>query len=108
MKFSELCNMMREFNNKHNIRRDIDYKRRDDNQLIRMVAKVVITNKPSFIRKFTTEERTYTFNNYQKALCPDNLGYSIYAYCDYDEDIIRMERYPDCDVESVEIIEVVE
>ena len=108
MKFSELCNMMRDFNKKHNIRRKVDYKHKEDCELIRMVAKVVITNKPTFKREFTAIERTYTFNNYQKALCPDDLGYSIFAYCEYDDDIIRMEHYPDCDVESAEIIEVVE
>ena len=107
MKFSGLIKEMRDFNTKHKIDRKVCYKYKEDGTLINMMGKVVISN--SVLRKeYPIELRTYTFSNYNKALTSSDLGYSIFAYCDADGDCMRIEDYTDNDIESAEIIEIVE
>ena len=107
MKYSELKKAMRDFNEKHGIERKVCDKHKEDGTLIQMTGKVVISN--SVLREeYPIEERTYIFSNYNKALTSSDLGYSIFAYCDADNDMMRIENYCDKDIESAEIIEIVE
>ena len=107
MKFSELKRAMMDFNTKHGIERKVCDKYKEDGTLIKMVGKVVISNSV-LRREYPLEERTYTFDNYNKALTSSDLGYSIFAYCDADNDFMRIENYSDKDIESAEIVDVVE
>ena len=107
MKFSELKRAMSDFNTKHKIERKVCEKHKEDGTLIKMVGKVVISN--SVLRQeYPIEQRTYTFSNYNKALTSSDLGYSIFAYCDADDDCMRIEDYTDNDIESAEIVEIIE
>jgi len=103
MKFSEVKAAMRQFNEKHGIERKVCDKHTPDGELIEMVAKVIIKNS-KLVREFPVEQRTYTFNNYNKALTSSDLGYSIFAYCEADDDCMRIENYSDEDFEFAEII----
>lgn len=107
MKFSELKRAMMDFNTKHGIERKVCYKHKEDGTLINMTGKVVISNSV-LNREYPIEQRTYTFSNYNKALTSSDLGYSIFAYCSADNDYMRIENYSDKDIESAEIVEVVE
>lgn len=107
MKFTELWKAMSDFNLKHKIERKVCTKTREDGKLIEMKGKVVIKNS-ALCREFPIEERTYIFNNYNKALTYNDLGYSIFAYCEKDNDCMRIERMTNDDIELAEIIEVVE
>ena len=107
MKFSELKRAMRDFNEKYRIERKVCEKHKEDGKLIEMTGKVIISN--SVLRKeYPIELRTYTFSNYNKALTSSDMGYSIFAYCDADGDCMRIEDYNDKDIESAEIVEIVE
>ena len=105
MTFSELLKIMREFNNKHDITHAssiIDG--------VKMVAEVIFKDKalnPAYA-PYSKASRTYRFNNYNKALTTDDLGYSIFAYCKTDNDTMRIERYTNKDFESCRIISVEE
>lgn len=107
MKFSELRKQMSDFNLKHGVERKVCDRHKEDGTLIEMTGKVVIKNS-KLIHDFPIEQRTYIFNNYNKALTSDDLGYSIFAYCKADEDCMRIENYRDEDIEFAEIISVVE
>lgn len=107
MKFSELRKAMSDFNLKHGVERKVCTKYKEDGTLIRMTGRVVIKNS-ALIREFPLENRTYEFSNYEKALTSGDLGYSIFAMCKADNDCIRIERMPDSDFESAEIVEIVE
>ena len=108
MLFSELKKVIRDFNNKHEIERKVCYKYNSNNELIRIVAKVVIAKGVFYPQYDDIKYRTLTFNNYEKALCPNDLGYSIFAYCEYDNTSCRIENYDDSKFESCEILEVIE
>lgn len=107
MKYRELLNEMRKFNDKHGIKRKVCDKYKEDGTLIKMVGMVVLSNN-MLNREYTKEERTYTFNNYNKALTSSDLGYSIFAHCEYDGDMMRIENLHNDDIEFAEIIEVIE
>ena len=107
MKFSELRKAMSDFNLKHGVERKVCTKYKEDGTLIRMTGRVVIKNS-ALIREFPLENRTYEFSNYEKATTSGDLGYSIFAMCKADNDCIRIERMPDSDFESAEIVEIVE
>lgn len=107
MKFTELRKAMEDFNKKHNIERKVDTKRLADGALIEMTGRVVISNS-ALIREFPIEQRTYEFNNYNKALTMHDLGYSIFADCIADDDCMRIEKLTNADIESAEIVKVVE
>ena len=107
MKFSELRKAMSDFNLKHGVERKVCTKYKEDGTLIRMTGRGVIKNS-ALIREFPLENRTYEFSNYEKALTSGDLGYSIFAMCKADNDCIRIERMPDSDFESAEIVEIVE
>lgn len=107
MKFSELKREMISFNKKHEITRKVCTKYKDDGTIILMRGKVVLSNKV-LNREYPEDERTYVFTNYNKALTSSDIGYSIFGICEKDADFMRLEGYADCDVESAEIIEVVE
>lgn len=107
MKFSELKRIMSDFNDKYGIKRKVDYKYNDSNELIQVKAKVVIRKgyfKPEYDELFYRE---YAFNNYNKALTSDDLGYSIFAYNSNDMTSLRLEEMNNDDFESCEIIEVI-
>ena len=107
MKYSELKRAMMDFNTKHGIERKVEEKKKEDGTLIKMTGKVVISN--SVLRQeYPVEQRTYTFTNYNKALTSSDLGYSIFAFCEADNDCMRIENYCDKDIEEAEIVEVVE
>ena len=103
MTFSELLKSMREFNNKYNIAHAssiIDG--------VEMVAEVIFKDEalnPTYA-PYSKASRTYRFDNYNKALTTDDLGYSIFAYCKTDNDTMRIERYTNKDFESCRIISV--
>lgn len=108
MKFSDVRKSMIEFNEKHNIERKVCSKYNASGELITMVARVVIA-KHKFREEFQDEKnRTYEFDNYNKALTSGDLGYSIFAYNPFDDDSMRLESYNDTDIEKCEIIRVVE
>lgn len=107
MLFSEVKRKMQDFNSKHNIERKVCHKYNDNGELIQMIAKVIVSNN-YLKREYPIEQRTYTFNNYNKALTSSDLGYSIFAYCEYDEDIMRLELMTNDNFENCEIIEVIE
>lgn len=107
MTYKELLKEMRKFNDKHGIERKVCDRHKEDGTLIRMVGMVVLSNK-NLKREFTKEERTYLFDNYNKALTSSDLGYSIFAHCEYDGDVMRIENLSNDDIEFAEIIEVVE
>lgn len=109
MKYSQLKQQMREFNAKHGIERKVDEKFTKDGALICMRGRIII--KSSALRQdmtFTEAQRTYEFSNYEKALTGGDLGYSIFAHCPADNDCMRIERMTDEEIESAEIVEVVE
>lgn len=107
MKYDDLLEEMRSFNKKHDIKRKADIKRNEKGEIIKMVAMVIL--EPSVFRnECSIEERTYLFNNYNKALTSGDLGYSIFATCEYDNDIIRIEYLSTKYIEKVEIVSVVE
>ncbi len=109
MKLSELKKEMSDFNDKHDIRRKVNIKYDDIGEPIKMVGKIVIAAKAWPDADYTEEERTYKFDNYNKALTSEDLGYSIFANNVYnEEDVIRIENLKDDLVDSAEIIEVVE
>ena len=111
MKLSELKRQMQDFNKKHEIKRKVDTKYLDNGDLICMRGRVVFKEKafdPEFA-PYTEEERTYVYDNYNKALTSDDLGYSIFAINETSSmDRIRIENAKDDAVEKAEIIEVVE
>ena len=107
MLFTQLKNAMREFNRKHDIERKVCEKKTESGELIQMKGRVVISNNV-LNREYPIEERTYEFTNYNKALTPSDLGYSIFAFCPKDGDCMRIENYTNDDIESAEIISVVE
>ena len=107
MKYSELRKIMSDFNSKHGVERKVCTKYKKDGTLIHMTGRVVIKNS-ALIREFPVEQRTYEFSNYEKALTGGDLGYSIFAICKADNDCMRIERMPDSDFESAEIVEIVE
>ena len=103
----DVIRMMKQFNEEHNIDRKVCVKYNDDNEVITMVARVVVA-KHKFTEKYQSlESRTYEFSNYNKALTSDDLGYSIFAENPYDNDLLRMEDYTNDDIEQAEIIKVV-
>lgn len=106
MKFSELKRYMSEFNDNYNIKRKVDEKHNTNGDLIECVGEIVISNKV-LKREYSILERTYSFNNYNKALTSDDLGYSIFAFCDYDNDVMRIENYDDDAIEDAYIIKEV-
>lgn len=107
MLYSELVKVMRDFNTKHNIERKVCMKHRSDGELVQMVGRVVISNSV-LNKEYPVEQRTYEFTNYNKALTPDDLGYSIFAYCKTDNDCMRIENYSDADVEYAELVSITE
>lgn len=107
MLFSELKEIMREFNKSLNIKHSCSYVNNDKGQNKTIIAEVVISND-LFNNELPREYRTYEFNNYNKALCSDDLGYSIFAYCKTDQDILRIERLADSQIEECRIIERIE
>lgn len=107
MKYSELRSKMCDFNSRHGVERKVCEKFKEDGTKIEMIGKVVIKNS-KLIREFPVEQRTYTFSNYNKALTSSDLGYSIFAMCAADDDCMRIEYYNDEDIESAEIVSVVE
>lgn len=110
MKLSELKNKMRDFNQKHEIERKVDKKYLDNGDLIYMKGKIVFKEEALNLElaPYTEEERTYVFDNYNKALTSGDLGYSIFAYNKKDHDSMRIENVRDDLVENAEIIEIVE
>lgn len=108
MTFSELKKVIRDFNDKHGIERKVDYKYNDKGELIRIVARVVIAKGVFYPQFDDIKYRTLTFNNYEKALTSNDLGYSIFAYCEYDKTSCRIEHYSDSKFENCEILEVIE
>lgn len=108
MLFSELKRVIRDFNEKHDIERKVDYKYNSNKELIRIVVKVVIAKGVFYPQYDDIKYRTLTFNNYEKALTSNDLGYSIFAHCDYDNTACRIEHYDDSKFESCEILEVIE
>jgi hypothetical protein len=107
MKISELKQAMRNFNSKHEIERKVSTKYKEDGTLIEMKGKVVLANS-CYNKEYPVELRTYTFSNYNKALTSSDLGYSIFAYCEADDSLERIENLPDQSVEVAEIIETIE
>lgn len=107
MTYKEVLNAMREFNKKHNINRKVENRVNANGQQIKMVARVVMSQK-LFKGPMPIEPRTYTFNNYNKALCSSDLGYSIFAYCEFDDTLSRIEYFTDDDFEECTIISMVE
>jgi len=107
MKYSELKRAMMDFNTKHGIERKVCEKHKEDGTLIQMTGKVILANS-CYKQEYPVELRTYTFSNYNKALTSSDLGYSIFAYCKADNSCDRIENLSDKDVESAEIVEVVE
>lgn len=107
MKYSEVKNQMRGFNEKHGIERKVCTKYTEDGQLVEMVAEVVLSNN-CLRKEYPKEQRTYRFDNYNKALTSSDMGYSIFAQCVADEDIMRIENLNDSNIEEAEIIKVVE
>ena len=107
MRYKELLNEMRKFNDKHGIERKVCVKYKEDGTIIKMVGMVVLSNN-MLKREYTKEERIYKFDNYNKALTSNDLGYSIFAHCEYDGDVMRIENLSDDDIEFAEILEIVE
>ena len=107
MTFSEVKDKMREFNRKHDIERKVCVRTKKDGTFIEMTARVVLSNS-CLNKEYSLEERTYEFTNYNKALTPNDIGYSIFAFNRYDDDCMRIENLTDNDIESAEIISVVE
>lgn len=107
MTFEQIKTQMRAFNSKHGITRKVDDTKNNKGELIEMVGIVVVSNKV-LNREYPIEQRTYRFNNYNKALTPNDLGYSIFAICDFDGDVMRIEQFENDDFDSVEILKVVE
>lgn len=105
MTFSELCKEMRVFNAKHSIKKAVDTIKG-----VKMVGEVIFKDEalnPDYA-PYSKALRTYIFNNYNKALTTDDLGYSLLAYCKADNDTMRIERYDNEDFESCRIISVEE
>lgn len=107
MTYYEVLEAMRSFNKKHDIKRKVDVKRNENGEVINMTGRVVLKDS-FFSRKCSLDERTYVFNNYNKALTTGDLGYSIFASCPYDCDCLRIEYLNEEYVEKAEIISVVE
>jgi len=105
MTFKELFKTMCDFNKKHDIKRKVDIKYNDKGEKIEMIARVVFKNNV-FPREYPIEQRTYTFSNYNKALCSDDMGYSIFAYCDVDGTGERVERCSNNEFEQCDILSI--
>lgn len=104
MRYKELLNEMRKFNDKHGIERKVDTKKRDDGTIIQMIGAVVI-KQGMFKRPCSVLERTYEFSNYNKALTSNDLGYSIFAHCS-DGDVLRIEYLDDEHIEDAYVVKV--
>lgn len=110
MEYSELLKKMREFNLKHKIERAACVAKNASGETVRMRGHVVLSERalnPKFA-PYSAESRTYSFDNYEKALTPGDGGYSIFAWCEADQDSMRIESLPDSMVEDAEIDEIVE
>lgn len=105
MKLSELKTKMQEFNRKHSIGTAADIKRAADGEVIRMRGRIVLKDAAlnQAYAPYPEASRTYVFYNYEKALTPGDGGYSIFAYCEADNDCMRIEGLRDDLVESAEI-----
>ena len=109
MTYSDLKRQMMDFNEKHNIERKVDEKKNSNGQRIEMVGRIVI--KQSSLRpdvQYSEAERTYEFDNYNKALTSSDLGYSIFSHCPVDNDCMRIENLRNADVERAEVVQIVE
>jgi len=94
MKFSEMCDKMREYYSQGKT----------------ACAKIVFSNDtPAWDRHdYSESERTYTFSNQEKYFRPDCIGNSLYAHCEGEVfGLVRLDWYIDnWVIESCEITSV--
>jgi hypothetical protein len=94
MKFSEMCEKMREYYSQGKI----------------ACAKVVFSNETETWHRhdYSESERTYTFSNQEKYFRPDCIGSSLFASCPGEAfGLVRLDWYlGEWKVESCEITSV--
>ena len=86
MTWSEAVSFMRTFNNEHGIRV------KGDKPEAR-VSIVAVISQDSFTKSYTEEQRSYGFDNSNKAVLPNMLSNSIFAECLDKSEYIKLSDY---------------
>lgn len=83
--WSELCEAMRNFNEKHG------YTTKETKERLKGV---VVFTENSFSKPFTEKERSYQLTSDNKAFLPNQCGNSIFADCLDEKDLgVRLDWY---------------